>query len=145
MMQQSLGVYEAENFKQVMSSFTKPKDEEGKTYTTPIRSLSSGLFNVQVNDITLTKFGLERNTDFVTNLAKTMFGKILPSDYVLLIDNIPDSQFILGNREHDLNIKISPFNIKHPDNYNIDYDQLEIASILEHDILPELKARNLID
>lgn len=59
------------------------------------------------------------------------FGKILPSDYVLLIDNIPDSQFVLSNREHDLNMKITPFNIKHPDNYNMDYDQIEIASILE--------------
>lgn len=65
------------------------------------------------------------------NRYSEKFGKILPTDYVLLIDKLSDSQFILYDREHDLNIKISPFVIKPGNNYNSDYDQIEMKITLD--------------
>lgn len=57
-------------------------------------------------------------------------GKIQPNDFVFLIDKLPDSQFILTNRNRDLNIRISPFDVSTNNKYNIDYDQLEINSVV---------------
>lgn len=55
---------------------------------------------------------------FVTKSAKLLrdkysgkFGKILHNDYVFLIDQLPDSQFIISDHERDFNIMIPSFEV----------------------------------
>lgn len=56
-------------------------------------------------------------------------GKITANDYIISIDLFPESAFIISNKNHDLNIRISPFNVKK--NYDANEDLKQMYSILE--------------
>ena len=64
----------------------------------------------------------------VRNGYNGKFNKIKPKDYLVLLDNLPDGQFILSNRPQDLNIRIPAFNTRM--GYNKDLDNRELDTAL---------------
>jgi len=88
-------------------------------------------FTVLVGSQKSPKISVKSAYELRNSYKSEKFGNISPEDYVILIDTIADSQFILSNRQKDLNIKLTPFNIKHLNNYNKDFDELEMSSTLE--------------
>lgn len=56
-------------------------------------------------------------------------GPITANDYVISIDLFPESAFIASNKNHDLNIRISPFNVRK--SYDANEDMKQINMILE--------------
>jgi hypothetical protein len=63
----------------------------------------------------------------VRNNYTGKFNKIEPKDYLILVDSIPDSQFIISNRPQDLNVKIPAFNTRLEYNKGLDNKNFSAA------------------
>ncbi len=59
------------------------------------------------------------------------FGKIKKTDYVILIDQLTDNQFIYSNPKMDLNVYIPPFYTKRTKMLNLDDDKKNMEIILK--------------
>lgn len=100
-----------------------------KPFTEVSNFVPKNLFKVNINSSNGVRYIAKSAWSLRKNYIGK-FGRIKENDYVVLIDQLSDRQFIYSNIKKDLNIIIKPFTLKKNETFNLEQDKKDLDIIL---------------